>query len=168
MTAQILTQERLQELFTYSPSTGHFVRRMARGNKAKGSIAGRTSARGYVEISVNHKLYKAHRLAFLYMTGSFPPHEVDHENHVKHDNMWGNLRRATRTENNRNASKRRDNASGVTGVHWCATDNRWKVQIQHKRKRISGGYFSDFFEAVCSRKALENTYKYHHNHGQKL
>ena len=75
-----------------------------------------TKSKGYVYIVINKKKYLAHRLAFFYMTGSFPEKEVDHKDGNKDNNAWNNLREATPRQNmaNRLASKR--SKTGVKGV----------------------------------------------------
>ncbi len=102
----------------YDPSTGIFIwtKNVARSKK-KGSIAGSLWKNGYVCIKYKNKIYKAHRLAFLLMTGSMPKNTVDHINRNRSDNRWENLRDVTHKENMRNQKKRCTNTSGVTGVY---------------------------------------------------
>ena len=74
-----LTQKRLQELFTYEADTGIFIR------KSTGKEAA-SKHNGYVRICIDYKEYRAHRLAYLYITGEFPAGIIDHINHCKTDN----------------------------------------------------------------------------------
>lgn len=88
----MLTQSRLKELLEYDPETGDFHWRVrpvrckqnATWNSAwAGKIAGTISTYGYVMINVQHyQPMRAHRLAFLYMTGKFPQVDVDHINGI--------------------------------------------------------------------------------------
>jgi len=94
-------------LLTYDPYTGLFTWLVdAYSNKVKGKIAG-SIKEGYINISIDRKLYRAHRLAWLYVNGVFPS-EIDHINRVKSDNRICNLREVSRSENcqNRSTSKR--------------------------------------------------------------
>jgi hypothetical protein len=141
-----VTGNRLRELLRYDPDTGVFTRAvdvlMPRGgvrNRA-GSPAGADDGLGYVRIRVDGKKYKAHRLAFLYMTDTWPSGEVDHINGVRNDNRWSNLRDATRSINQQNQrGPTIRNVSGAMGV--C--NKRWgyTAQITVNNKHIYLGYF---------------------------
>lgn len=96
----LVTLERLRELFHYDPETGNFVRLVATTNCTKvGEIAGRRKIGYYVNMRVDGRIYKAHRLAWLYMTGEWPDLELDHENTEPSDNSWKNLRQVTHQQN---------------------------------------------------------------------
>jgi hypothetical protein len=50
---------------------------------------------------------------------------------VKSDNRLANLREATAHENMQNRLKpRRDNKSGILGVHWSIVKRKWRAEIQ--------------------------------------
>ena len=133
-----ITQKRLQSLLHYDPETGHFTHIVNRTHKKAGEIAGAINQNGYVVITLDGRHYYAHRLAFLYMTGSFPENQVDHINRVRSENSWYNLRAVTSAENNRNASIRKDNKSGYAGVSQARYSKRWvgAVSIGGKRKQL--------------------------------
>lgn len=84
--------------------------------------------------------------------------EVDHKNHIKNDNRKENLRCCTHQENMMNKQIYKNNTSGVTGVTWKESLDKWNVRIQVNNKRIHLGYFSDFDEAVKVRKQAEIQY----------
>ncbi len=98
----MLTAERLRELLTYDPETGHFRWVFTKGCRAGGQIAGTVRRDGYLCIAVDGRKHKAHRLAWFYMHGRWPHPEIDHINRSKLDNRLCNLREATRVENNAN------------------------------------------------------------------
>jgi len=89
----------------------------------------RSMSHGYLEIRIGGRNYKVHRLAFLYMTGIWPPHEIDHINNDRADNRWANLGMATHAKNICNVPVRKHSASGVKGVSWHSRLSKWKAQI---------------------------------------
>lgn len=154
-----LTQARLKELLHYDPETGHFTWRVTRGSKAPaGTVAGSPS-RGYTLICVDQKLYKAHRLAFLYMLGSIPDLDIDHVNRDRSDNRWVNLRPATSSENKFNAGPHRDCKSGHRGVHWFKPHQKWCARGMLRGKAHHIGYFEELADAVTASEAWR---KEHH------
>ena len=126
-----LTQARLKELLHYDPETGLLTNVTERGGKKAGATAGALRPNGYVQVCVDYSMYRAHRLAWLYMTGEFPPDDVDHINGVRNDNRWVNLRAATRGENMQNQRGPRSNSkSGLLGVSWSKQGKKWIAQIK--------------------------------------
>ncbi len=93
-----LTAERLRELFNYFPDTGLFIRRIRRSHEAAGKIAGGFD-HGYIKIAVDGAPYFAHRMAWLYMTGSWPIKHIDHIDGNRSNNRWNNLRDVSQSEN---------------------------------------------------------------------
>lgn len=139
-----ITAERLRELLAYDPLTGLFVWKVIRAPKYKpGDVAGTPHKDGYVHITVDGSKYLAHRLAFLAVTGSMPPQEVDHINGIRNDNRWMNLRATSHQENMQNRrGARRDNTSGYQGVK--LTDNgRWQARAFVNGKHVHLGTFED-------------------------
>ena len=127
-----LTAERLRELLRYDPETGSFVRLVTRGGSRSGATVGCLNALGYSVIMVDYRLYTAHRLAWLYMTGEWPPHEIDHADMDRANNRWSNLRSATKSENMSNIGIPASNTSGLKGV--VKSGNRWVAQIKKNKK----------------------------------
>jgi len=160
-----LTQAELKELLHYSPDSGVFTRLVSAGGVKVGDVAGGVNGQGYICIRVKGKKHLAQRLAFLYMTGEFPKDQMDHINHIRDDNRWNNLREVTNQENCVNRSKRKDNTSGVAGVSWHKNTEKWQAEIVIDGKRKHLGYYDDKFDAIYARKAAENKYGYHPNHG---
>ena len=122
-----LTAERLRELFDYDRITGIFRRKVERGGRLAGSIAGSRHKKGYLHIWLDGRQYKAHRLAWLYVYGKWPDGQIDHEDTVKDHNWIDNLRPATNAQNCANGSRRRNNTSGFKGV--SRSGGKWKAQI---------------------------------------
>ena len=153
-----LSQDRLRELLEYDPETGKFRNRIRRANSAIGTVVGCLDSNGYVMIRVDYRLYRAHQLAFLYMTRSIPD-RIDHRNENKSDNRWVNLRAATNSQNMMNVSALpRNNTSGVRGVSWHKGAGKWFAQIKAKGRNHYLGLFEDFDAAVKARRSAERIY----------
>lgn len=159
---QKLTQKRLREVLQYEPETGIWIRREKTAPVVRvGEMAGSVNiVDGYRRISVNGKLYKASRLAFLYMLGYFPEHEVDHRNRIRHDDRWCNLRHTSRQCNGKNCSISIRNTSGVTGVHWANNLNKWRARIKTNGGAKSLGCFEKLVDAVRARWNAEKKYNW--------
>lgn len=145
----MISQQRLMELLIYNPSTGDFMGK-------NGLKVGIPHNRGYVLIRVDGARYLAHRLAWLYMTGRWPTHEIDRANGVKNDNAFANLREATRSQNCMNRSVQRNNSIGLKGVTKRTQKKLSKPYIAHikvDKRRIYLGYFAtaeEAFNAYCA------------------
>lgn len=154
----MVTQSRLKELLDYDPGTGVFTWRVSRGNAKSGSVAGSKNGQGYLQIMVDGKRYKSHRLAWLYVHGKFPPEHIDHINRARADNRIANLRLATSSENPQNQRKRRNNTSGVVGVHWHKKLGKWQAYIMSNGRGIHLGYYGTIEEAAAARAAAKAKY----------
>ena len=165
--SELIKLEMLKDLLCYCPERGIFTWRESTNTKIKvGSVAGHEKATGYNEIRINGKTYKAHRLAWLYVYGEWPKGEIDHINHDGMDNRISNLRDVSHRENGMNQPIRKNNKSGVNGIHKNKSGKKWLAAIHTNYKVIPLGSFSDKFEAICARKSAENKYKFHANHGR--
>lgn len=142
MKSDTVTQDRLLELFNYDPDTGLFTWKVFRGGGSPriGAIAGSPNEDGYIKIKVDQKLYAAHRLAWLYMTGTFPEKEIDHINGKPDDNRFENLRQASRAENNRNTKISSNNKSGFKGVT-RKRNGKWTAHIRSNERHVCLGTF---------------------------
>ena len=100
------SQERLMELFNYSPDTG--VLSYATGIKKLGKPAGCVNkVSGYQMIHVDGLYYTAQRLIWVLVTGEDPGDMViDHIDRDKTNNVWTNLRKVTHSQNNCNKAVR--------------------------------------------------------------
>lgn len=146
------------ELLSYEPKTGHFYWKEDRGGFAKrGSRAGAVDANGYVNIRVRRRLYKAHRLAWLYIHGVWPELDIDHINGNKADNRLCNLRLATSAQNVANSNVRCDSKLGLKGVRLAGgCTRRWVARItEDGTRRVIGRYSSPeaAYAAYCEAAA---------------
>jgi len=146
-----LTQDRLKELLDYDPETGEFVWKISKRGIRAGSVAGTLKPIGYICIRVDGKLYRAHRLAWLYTYGYFPENQIDHLNGIRDDNRITNLREVSQFCNMQNQKTRSDNTSGFPGVCWRKQRRKWKAQIQIQGKRYGLGYYDTALDAALAR-----------------
>ena len=156
-----ITQARLKELLNYDPETGVFTWRVPRRGVRPNRNAGGVYPKGYAFVSVDGKQYYAHRLAWFYVHGAWPPHDIDHINRIRNDNRLVNLRLATRGQNLQNSSKKSFCSSSIKGVHWTARERRWVARIHVNYKTICLGYFRDLEAAITARKDAEKVYFTH-------
>ena len=147
-TKPLPSQERLQELFIYDPNLGLFYWKKPTSNRVKvGSIAGFSAPDGYTHIRVDGKLHRAHRLAWVYMTGSEPKDLIDHINGERTDNRFSNLREATDRQNLNNTIQSTQNLC-VRRAHATA---RWSC-------RVGGKHIGSFDCPLIARLAYEDAH----------
>lgn len=140
----MLTATKLRELLRYCPDTGVFRWRADagwRGRIKAGTIAGSINAHGHYRINIGGRLHYSHRLAWLYVTGSWPEGDIDHIDGVKSNNAISNLRdvpHQVNTENRRTAT--RGKRSGLPmGVSIDNRDGAYRADITVNGKTISLG-----------------------------
>jgi len=140
----------LYELLHYDPLTGVFTWRGARtgrsrGRAREGQVAGTLGTdTGYWNIGITDDgrkgIYKAHRLAWLYMTGEWPRKQIDHIDMNKLNNAWANLREASPDQNKSNGSSYRS-ASHKKGAHFQKKTGRWASAIRVMNRTVHLGTF---------------------------
>lgn len=152
-----LTQKRLKELLCYEPDTGLLIWLVKNHHNAPsvGSLAGHICKRGYRLIKIDGKNYRAGRLAWLYMEGYFPENDIDHINRIKSDDRWKNLRHVSRQCNVRNCDILNTNTSGITGVYWDKSKQRWKATIVIFYRKFYLGSFKKKLNAAKARWKAE-------------
>ena len=138
-----LTAERLRELLHYDSDTGVFRWATSRGRKyCGGEVAGSPCGKGYLQIRVDNRLYKAHRLAWLHVKGAWPSNQIDHIDGNKSNNAIANLREANHSQNGQNKRRvRPDSKSGIMGVTWVQSREKWRAYIRIEGKLKQLGYF---------------------------
>ncbi|MPX43663.1 HNH endonuclease [Moraxella catarrhalis] len=127
--------------------------------------AGTKNSAGYRVISLFGKRYPEHRLAWFYVHGEMPKHEIDHINQIRDDNRINNLRQVTRSENQRNKT-RKDSRVDEIGIWWCRRRKRYIAEISLNGKKVYQKSFTDIDEAISARKAKALELGFHENHGK--
>lgn len=158
----MITVQRLKERVTYDPVSGVFVwNDTFSGTCRKGWPAGREGtgkAAGYWRITIDAREYKAHRLAWLYMTGDWPEKQIDHINGDPSDNRWSNLRLATQSQNKANGRKYKSNKSGFKGISWNCSFKKWNAAIQVDGKQKHLGRYKNIADALNAYKEASERY----------
>lgn len=138
-----LTADQLRALFRYDPDTGHLLRLWPATRKCDeryvGAPIGHPSPAGYTFVHVGKRKYLAHRLAWLWMTGQWPEHGVDHVNGDGMDNRWANLRAANQSQNGANRGPQANSRSGIKGVWFDRARGLWASMIVVRGRRYSLG-----------------------------
>src|SRR5687768_11990186 len=124
------TRERVLEVLDYNPATGDLQWGRCRPPRhRRGDPAGRRDRYGYLNVSIDGRAYKAHRVVWLLEHGTWPAEQLDHINGQRSDNRIANLREAGYQENGQNRALQRNSTSGYPGVSWCPERGRWRAQI---------------------------------------
>ncbi|WJM80435.1 HNH endonuclease [Pectobacterium brasiliense] len=169
----------LRDCFSYNPCTGvitwlprpriHFAtERVFKTWHSRfcGKVAGGVNCKGYIEIGIQGRLMKAHRVAWAMSYGEYPSGDIDHINGVRSDNRLDNLRDVDRKANCRNRARHKNNTSGINGVRWSNRENRWAAEIYIDGKQRHLGYYANIIDATAARKSAELQLGYHENHGR--
>ena len=175
----------LSDIFTYDPDTGvvrHNPNRPANSFKTvqgynrwltsySGKEAGNAERKGHLrtKVTINEVVYKEHnhRIA-LYLSGIIIPDGmwVDHIDGDPSNNRLDNLRVVTNQDNTKNRRIPSHNTSGVMGVVWDKSREKWRSQIGVGGKVVKLGRYADKDEAIRVRKQAEVKYGFHVNHGR--
>lgn len=144
-----MNAQRVRELLCYDPATGAFSWRVTLGARAQaGKPAGSPTANGYWCIRLDKRLYQAHRLAWLYVTGEWPSQDIDHKNGQRADNRFDNLRDVPNALNRQNThAARKDSGSGVQGVARYKRTGRFQAQLKVRGKNVYLGIYDTVDEA---------------------
>ena len=131
----MITQASLKDLLRYDPETGLFVWLRKPSKRVRvGALACSASTDGkYVKVTIGRVDYRAHRLAWFYMTGEWPTEQIDHLNCLGTDNRFINLRPASARLNQQNRRKpQKTNKLGVLGVSRHGPSFRAQLKVNGK------------------------------------
>lgn len=109
---------------------------------------------GYVETRIDKKIVLLHR----YILDVLPDDFVDHIDRNKLNNLNNNLRIVCASESSVNRGLQSNNTSGVTGVTWDKSRDKWKVSINMYNECYNLGRYDDLDEAVAVRLEAEKIY----------
>lgn len=160
MDSKIISHAELLNLLHYDPDTGLFKWLVAGRNQHQkvGAVAGSLKPNGYIEMKIGGRMYKAHRLAWLYVHGEWPD-VIDHISRVRNDNRISNLRSCTKKQNMSNLNVYANSSSGFRGVSFHKDTSKWQVIVSVNGKRTHFGLYDDV--ELAGLVAQEVRVKYH-------
>lgn len=170
----VVQVETVRAALDYDPATGGFTWRwrsdMRAGwntrwaGKPAGSIWKREGYSSYIQIGLYGRSYWAHRLAWLYVNGEWPPFRLDHRDGNGLNNAIGNLRPATTGQNRANSRTGRNNIIGLKGVYLTKT-GKFRAAIRASGRQRTIGYFDTAEEAhaAYAREATREFGAYAHD-----
>ena len=164
-----LKYEEVAKLFTYDRETGvlYWKERTRYTIRRKYIAGGSQGKAGYRQVRIKGKAYKEHRIIMILCFGHIPDNaEIDHINHMRDDNRLVNLRFVTESENRRNQSVHSNNTTGVTGVYFIKSQNKFMAQIQVNRQLHYLGLHDTLEEAAAARAEANLKFNFHANHGK--
>lgn len=161
-TGKLYWRERTDEMFTGGDDRTHTVW----NSRYAGKEAFITpNEKGYLYGSIHKQKMKAHRVIWKMVTGE-EPDQIDHINGDTADNRWENLRDVEGWQNQRNMKRPKNNTSGQIGVSWDSARSLWAAEIWNRGKKHALGRFESFDDAVAARKAAQERFGFHPNHGR--
>jgi len=182
---ELPTPKTLRKLLRYKPDTGKLFWRermpdmFKDGKRAKewkcnnwnSRFAGKEAftainVQGYKVGAIFDMMHRAHRVIWAMETGEWPEFEIDHKDHDRANNIWDNLKDVTHRVNQMNATLQSNNTSGVVGVYWDKSREKWMSSIKVMSENKYLGRFDDIEGAVVARKKAEIKYGFHKNHGK--
>jgi hypothetical protein len=82
-------------------------------------------------------------------------YNIDHIDRNPFNNRRSNFRKASIAENNRNKNRQTNNSSGIIGVAWHKSKNKWHARIGINKKLKHIGYFENKKDAIKARLQAE-------------
>jgi hypothetical protein len=159
------TAQRVRELLDYDPISGLFTwkaraegssKRVAYWNRRwAGKKTVNIDSRGYVNLIIYKRRFKAHRVAWLYVYGEWPNGEIDHIDGRRANNAIANLRLATASQNQQNKTVKLA-SSGYRGVR--KQYRKWRADIKFGGTSVYLGLFDTADKASAAYAAAAAEY----------
>lgn len=162
-TPKTLTRDEILRHFTYVEAEGKLYYNAlgedpAYDARMSGKECASMDSKGYIRAHVKGVAYQVHRIIFFLHNNEWPE-IVDHKDGVTWNNFHENLRKATYSQNGQNAKLASNNTSGVKGVTWNSSKNKWMARCSVNGTRKHVGYFDSIASAE---EALDRFRKEHH------
>lgn len=152
-------RDELMAALHYHKDTGVFTWREARRNHMnQGDVAGTQNSNGYINIGFRGKVIRAHRLAWMFVHGTWPRNSIDHKNGNTSDNRIVNLRECSHRENMMNMGHHKNNTSGFKGVSLRGCGKKWRACISLNGKQVALGSYQKPSQASAAYDLAEYLY----------
>lgn len=175
----MISPEQLCALLDYDPDTGGMVwkdrgpeqfSRSSDSLRWRRSFAGKAALTslngcGYRVGSVLGRRVRAHHVAWAIFHGEWPS-MIDHINGDRADNRIANLRKASPSQNQRNAFMSSRNTSGFTGVSFDKKRKKWKAALSASGRYVYLGLFDRKEAAIEARRVGSVKYGFSTRHGE--
>jgi HNH endonuclease/AP2 domain len=149
----------LRKALNFDMATGTFTWLTSGRNHKIGDVAGCVNAKGYRYIGFRGVLYRANRLAWVFLHGEWPKGQIDHINGDRDDNRASNLRDVTGAGNQQNRRQGNKNSkSSLLGVSWHTQNKKWRALITVDRKTLYLGCFETEHAAHLAYLAAKAVY----------
>lgn len=96
---KFIDPEVLRKHVHYNKTTGRFTLRIATARLPVGHVFSTKYFGQYISVWVDGQNYQANRAAWVYVTGKQPKGVIAHEDGLRHNNRWSNLRDLTHQQN---------------------------------------------------------------------
>lgn len=115
------------DYFTYDPLSGS-LSRIRRASIPTGCVC---STSGYMRTRCGGRKHLVHRIVYEMHFGQIPDGmQIDHIDGDKLNNRIENLRLATHSQNQHNRGAYSSNTSGMKGVYWHKSHEKWSSAIR--------------------------------------
>lgn len=147
-----IDQKTLKKHLSYNAVSGVFTHKLTKKKTHAGDVAGSLRSDGYICIGITGKKLLAHRLAWLYVYGEWPEHQIDHDDGNRANNRIKNLFDRTCAQNLQGFHRpRSNNTSGHRGVSWSAKAEGWTAAFMRDGKKVFCGVHDTIGQAVRAR-----------------
>ena len=157
----MLSQELVLNLFTYID--GDLIWKNHPNKRYNGKIAGTKRKDGYKQLKIFQKLYRLHRVIFLYHYG-YMPEIVDHIDNNNTNNLIENLRESNKSLNQWNRKINKNSISKIKGVRYSKEKDIWSCSIRKNNIYIYLGCYKSVELAENAVKIAR--LQYHGNHAR--
>lgn len=151
-TENLISRAELYSLLHYDPHSGLFFWRRVDPNHTHllDQQAGSIYSSGHRYIQIKGVDYRCGRLAWFYMTGEWVSDFIDHKDGDKANDRITNLRPATNSQNQANRGLMLTNTSGLKGVSYQRSRNKWIAVITVEGKAKNLGRYATKEEAAAA------------------